>query len=318
MDHHNNSRRQFLRNTSLAALAITALPLGLQGKGSSSLNVPMKTLDCDPTTLDFYGTGPFYTENPPSPLNNLLAPLDEPGTRLIITGRVINLECEEFIADTIVDVWHASDEGQYDNVGYSLRGKFLSNDQGFYLFETILPGKYLNGSRFRPAHIHFKITPPGFTTLTTQLYFAGDTDIPGDAAASITEGQYDATDRIIELTEDEEGRLTGNWDIVINGNGEIINGTNDIHIDRGMIYEIGPNPFQEKIDIRYGVFKTARIGLVVYDEQGREVAVLEDRELTPAKYDATWAPEQALPAGHYFVVLRVNGKQVSYEKVMRG
>lgn len=317
MSETSNSRRQFLKNTSLAALSITALPLGLQGKGNSTLGIPAKVLDCDPTTLDFYGTGPFYTENPPSPENNLLASLDEPGTRLTITGRVVNLECEEFIANTIVDVWHATDAGQYDNAGYNLRGKFLSNEQGFYLFETIMPGKYLNGNRFRPAHIHFKITPPGFPTLTTQLYFAGDTDIPDDAAASITTGQYNATDRIIELTEDEEGKLTGNWDIVINGNGEIINGIDDIHIDRGMIYEIGPNPFQEKLDIRYGVFNTARIGLVVYDEQGREVAVLEDRELTPAKYDATWAPERGLPAGNYFVVLRINGKQVNYERVIK-
>lgn len=317
MKETNNSRRQFLRNTSLAALSITALPLGLSGKGYSGANVPAKALDCDPTTLDFYGTGPFYTANPPSPANNLLASLEEPGTRLVISGRVVNLACEEFIANTVIDVWHATDAGQYDNTGYNLRGQFLSNDQGFYFFETIMPGKYLNGSRFRPAHIHFKVTPPGFPTLTTQLYFAGDTDIPEDAAASITSGQFDATNRIIELTEDEDGKLNGNWDIVINGNGEIINGTEEQHIDRGMIYEAGPNPFKESIDIRYGVFKKALVGLVVYDSQGREVAVLEDNERSPAKYDATWAPEKRLPAGHYFLVLRINGKQVGYEKIVK-
>ena len=105
MSETNNSRRQFLKNTSLAALSMTALPLGLQGKENAASWLPAKVLDCDPTTLDFYGTGPFYTENPPSPSNNLLASLDEPGTRLTITGRVINLKCEEFIANTIIDVW---------------------------------------------------------------------------------------------------------------------------------------------------------------------------------------------------------------------
>lgn len=53
-----------------------------------------------------------------------------------------------------------------------------AQSEGFYLFETIIPGKYLNGAKYRTGHIHFKITPSGFPTLTTQLYFEGDTDIP--------------------------------------------------------------------------------------------------------------------------------------------
>ena len=78
---------------------------------------------------------------------------------------------------------------------------------------------YLNGSTFRPSHIHFKITPPGFNTLITQLYFQGDPYLSTDAAASITSGSFDATNRIIPLVTNSNGDLEGTWDIVIDGNG---------------------------------------------------------------------------------------------------
>jgi catechol 1,2-dioxygenase len=32
----------------------------------------------------------------------------------------------------------------------------------------------LNGAQYRPAHIHVKVSAPGFQTITTQLYFEGD------------------------------------------------------------------------------------------------------------------------------------------------
>jgi catechol 1,2-dioxygenase len=38
----------------------------------------------------------------------------------------------------------------------------------------VVPGRYLNGREYRPAHIHIKVAAPGFAPLTTQLYFPGD------------------------------------------------------------------------------------------------------------------------------------------------
>ena len=46
--------------------------------------------------------------------------------------------------------------------------------KGAYRFETIIPGHYLNGPQYRPAHIHVKVHVGGSELLTTQLYFEGD------------------------------------------------------------------------------------------------------------------------------------------------
>lgn len=312
MDKKKNSRRQFLRTAPLAALTTALLP----GMLKASPEPPaVESGTCPETTLDYYGQGPFYTQNPPTISNNQLAGLNEPGTRIVISGRVMNLDCTQVIPNTEVDVWHANDAGAYDNTGYNLRGVVTSNAQGFYLFETIWPGKYLNGNSYRPSHIHFKVTPPGFPTLTTQLYFQGDTDIPGDAAASITSGTYDASDRIIPLVANGNGGYDGTWDIVIQGTGVL--GTSELHMDKGMLYSVGPNPFKDRLEIQYGVFQPAKVGLSVYDLSGKLVADIEELELEPQKYVAVWEPPVSLPAGNYFIALKVNDLQVHYLKVMK-
>ena len=162
-----SNRRQFLKNSTLTVAASTIFTACATGKNSE----PGEAANCNPTTLDYYGQGPFYTANAPQISSNVLAPENEPGDRLIISGRVHNLDCSEYIPNAEIDIWHANDAGAYDNSGFHLRGKTLSNSQGFYMFETVKPGHYLNGPTYRPSHIHFKITPPGHHP---QLYFSGD------------------------------------------------------------------------------------------------------------------------------------------------
>jgi protocatechuate 3,4-dioxygenase beta subunit len=308
-----NKRREFLKNTALSAVAFSiASPI----KGSTQIDNNADTLNCNKTTLDYYGKGPFYSENPPLIANNKLAKEDEVGIRLILAGRVFNIDCSQFIPNTKIDVWHANNAGKYDNQGFNLRGFTFTNEQGFYMIETILPGKYLNGSSFRPAHIHFKITPPSFPELITQLYFQGDTSIPGDAAASITSGTYNALDRIITLTTNVDNIKEGTFDIIIDGKGLPV-GTNDLHLDKGMVYKASPNPFIEELHIQYGVFKKAKVGLYVYDIQGHEVAQLEDKIMSAEKYMATWIPSSNVVPGHYFIALKINDLQVHYLRVLK-
>lgn len=221
----------------------------------------------------------------------------------------------QFLKNTYLTTWHADHAGAYDNEGYRLRGQVRTNEQGFYLFETIKPGKYRNGNSFRPSHIHYKITPPGFETLTTQLYFAGDEDLERDPASSITSGEFDASDRIISLAINTEGKLEETFDIMLNG--QVVTGGNDLHIDKGMIYGLSPNPFTDQLLIRYGIFKRERISLLVYNLLGQLVATLEEGSLAPEKYEAIWRPSAGLPPGHYFIVLKVNELQVHYSKALK-
>jgi protocatechuate 3,4-dioxygenase beta subunit len=308
-----DGRRQFLRNTSLAALSFGILPATAKNNTEPQLN---SSILCDEITEDYYGQGPFYTANAPNIQNNQLADINEVGTKIIISGRVFNLDCAEAIPNTIFDIWQANDAGSYDNSGFNLRGKAVSNSQGFYIFESIKPGLYLNGSTYRPSHIHFKITTPFHSAFTTQLYFSGDPYIANDAAASITSGTYDATNRIIPLTTNANGDLEGTWDVVISGSGISV-GDNNIHLDKGIIYSASPNPFNNRVEIKYGVFQKGLVSVFVYDIHGRVVSQLEKKQLSSEKYEVMWEPEEQLPNGHYFIALKINDLQVHYLKVIR-
>lgn len=310
-EKNKNSRRQFLRNTALTALSVGLLPVVAKSNGSEA-DTPAA---CNPTTLDYYGQGPFYTANAPVIANNQLAAQNETGTRLIISGVVRTLDCSQLIPDTLIDIWHANDAGAYDNTGYNLRGITHSNAQGFYAFETILPGKYLNGASYRPRHIHFKISPPGFAALTTQLYFEGDTSIPADAAASLTTGTYNASHRIIPITLNGDGKYEGTWDIIVDGNG--VTGVPDLHLHKGIIYSLSPNPFTNTVEINYGIFQPAKVAIQVFDITGALVATFDEQNLQPQKYKALWQPALNLPGGMYFVALKINDLQVHYLKAVK-
>ena len=161
-ENKKDTRRQFLRNASLAILSVGALPQLLKANESKGTPNKKSLANCELSTQDAYGQGPFYTENAPTISDNMLADESEAGQRIIISGRVYDVGCEEVIPNTIIDVWHADHTGAYDNNTYNLRGVTTTNDQGFYIFVTIRPGWYQNGATYRPSHIHFKITPPGF------------------------------------------------------------------------------------------------------------------------------------------------------------
>ncbi|MBI3073148.1 MAG: hypothetical protein HYY84_13630 [Deltaproteobacteria bacterium] len=124
--------------------------------------------------------GPFYRRGAPN--RTELAPSSEPGDRLTISGRVTGPDCRTAIERAVVDVWQADASGAYDNAStaYRLRGVMLTDAAGRYAFSTVFPGYYLNGANYRPAHIHYTISAPGYRPLTTQLYFQGDPYIPID------------------------------------------------------------------------------------------------------------------------------------------
>lgn len=115
--------------------------------------------------------GPFFSEG--SPERTSLREEGMAGVLFVVEGRVRSTDCEPILG-AVLDFWQADDGGAYDNAGFELRGHQSVDGEGAYVLETIVPGHYLNGASYRPAHIHVTVKAPGFRSLTTQLYFAGD------------------------------------------------------------------------------------------------------------------------------------------------
>lgn len=126
--------------------------------------------------------GPYY--RPGAPERWDLVDPGMRGTLVEIDGRVTTArDCRSALRDVELDVWQATADGHYDNDGsfglppparMVLRGKLRTDARGAYHLRTIVPGHYLNGSQYRPAHVHMKLRAAGFRELTTQLYFPGD------------------------------------------------------------------------------------------------------------------------------------------------
>jgi protocatechuate 3,4-dioxygenase beta subunit len=185
------NRRKFL-TLSLMASAPLAVALGtgaMRGDapltalaGPASLSAPQgTTLAPTPECLDDDDVtprqteGPYYTPNSPE-RTSLLEP-GMSGTKIVVTGSVLDTVCRP-IGRALVDFWQADDSGEYDNVGYRLRGHQFTDDTGAYVLETVVPGVYPGRTR----HFHVKVQAPNQPVLTTQLYFPGE---PGNATDRI-------------------------------------------------------------------------------------------------------------------------------------
>jgi protocatechuate 3,4-dioxygenase beta subunit len=150
-------QRDYLRDTAPALPVLMLQP------------VAAPTDSCEETPED--RLGPYYT--PGAPTRTTLVEPGMVGTRLVITGRVRSTRGLALGLATI-DVWQTNDAGEYDHVGFTLRGKFVADAEGRYVIETILPGRYLDGEDYRPRHIHVIASADGHVAVTTQLYFDGD------------------------------------------------------------------------------------------------------------------------------------------------
>lgn len=159
-------------------LAVGATGLGLllpwlRPPAQAALLPPTPSCDGSPAPTIASTAGPFYTPDTPSKRD---FQADAPGEPLTLAGHVLDRRCRP-VAGAFVDLWHADAHGAYDNAGYRLRGHLLTDAQGRYQFETIIPGRYGR----RTPHYHVKVKPPGEARmLTTQLYFPGEAANQGD------------------------------------------------------------------------------------------------------------------------------------------
>ena len=163
---------------------------------------PDSTATCKSTPANILG--PYY--KPGAPERNVLVEPADPGVRLTITGRVLSSKCAP-VGEALLDVWHADAAGEYDMVGFKFRGRFHATASGAWQLDTIVPGRYLNGGTYRPAHIHVKVDAPGMAPLTTQLYFDDDPFNANDG--------FILPELIMHVEGPPEGPRTASFDFVL-------------------------------------------------------------------------------------------------------
>lgn len=155
------------------------------------------TMSCTATISET--EGPYYRAGAPESAD--LVTDGMAGARLTLTGSVVGTDCAS-IANARVEIWQADAAGSYDNAGYTLRGWVTTDAAGRFTILTIVPGEYPG----RTEHIHVKVTPPGGTTLTTQLYFPG-------TAANDADGIYDPS-LLLDITHIGDA-LVGTYTFVL-------------------------------------------------------------------------------------------------------
>ena len=125
--------------------------------------------------------GPFYARG--APFRAKVSPPLAEGEPLVITGRVWSYETRKPLPGAVLDIWHADHRGRYDNNdephargprAFHNRARLITDETGYYEYETVHPGRYKLGGGVRPSHIHYIIRAADHQALTTQLYFAGD------------------------------------------------------------------------------------------------------------------------------------------------
>ena len=245
----------------------------------------------------------------------MVATANEPGDRLFISGTVLSNDCATPISGALVEVWQANDAAVYSTAStMELRGAMTTDENGQYAFESIMPGPYLNGAQFRPRHIHYKVSKPGFPTLVTQLYFEGDEYIAADPWAS----QADAAGRIIPLNPIGGGQSEGVFDIVLDG---LVGIKPNRFGEDGYLMPAYPNPSAELTSIHFNVFRKAKVMVVVTDLDGREVVTLIEEQMPQGRFTTQWGGTDSsgthVAAGTYLATLTMDGKAIVSQRVVR-
>ena len=218
-----------------------------------------------------------------------------------------------------MDVWHANDEGCYtvfqecqsgnsNNDPYNLRGIIVTDQNGYYGFESIFPGYYTG----RPRHFHYKITSPSGLELVTQCYFEVDPLIDGD-------WEENHPGLVIPLEETENG-LVGILDIVMNEEASVVSIDNKPFTspNRFSLDTVYPNPFNNSIKIDFTINNSGYVDIGIYDITGKWVLNLIGKQMHSGKYNIVWKGDDmagnVVASGSYLVMMKF-GSSIQTKKI---
>lgn len=149
----------------IIAALITTLRMENVSKTARVESQEIALSNCKPTFVD--GGGPYYKSN--APFRNKISPDDNSGYALEVRGTIFESDCKTTVKGAVLDVWQADESGAYQDEWY--RGKVKTDEDGNYIFQTVVPKGYGEGTAFRPPHIHFKVWVDGTEVITSQMFF---------------------------------------------------------------------------------------------------------------------------------------------------
>ncbi|WP_321857399.1 intradiol ring-cleavage dioxygenase [Paraburkholderia tropica] len=150
--------------------------------------------------------GPFHVAGAPQREMGSCISFDGKGESCLFEGRVTDLHGNP-VKDARLDVWSDNAEGFYDvqqpgiQPKWNNRGVFTTGVDGRYSFVGIKPVSYpiphdgpvgrmleaLGRHPYRPAHMHFIVTAPGFEKVVTHTFVGDDAYITSDAVFGVKE-----------------------------------------------------------------------------------------------------------------------------------
>ncbi|MBD1545412.1 dioxygenase [Roseibium aggregatum] len=148
--------------------------------------------------------GPFHVAGAPERNMGEVISLDGKGESCLFEGRVIDLHGKP-VEGARIDVWCDNADGFYDvqqpdiQPKWNNRGIFTTEKDGTYSFIGIKPVSYpipddgpvgkmlaaLGRHPYRPAHMHFLVTAPGFQKLVTHTFVGDDPYITSDTVFGV-------------------------------------------------------------------------------------------------------------------------------------
>jgi len=173
--------------------------------------------------------GPFWRmHSPPTQNGGSIVRSPTPGPALFVNAAFRD-RAGKPVAGAVVDVWHSSPEGFYENqdpvqADMNLRGQFTTDAEGHIAFRSIKPAGYpipIDGPvgallraqgrhNMRPAHLHFLAVKDGFKTLISQVYVNDDKFLETDVQFGVT--RHLVGDYVRHENEPAPGAdVTGPW-----------------------------------------------------------------------------------------------------------